>query len=203
MAGPGADALAEYASAMVTQRTMCSMVAVLLVVAGACGSDDDGPLTTSPAPTTADADRPPPADDSDAAQGQDRSAELVGRWDIVTYLVPEGGFLTNIVGDAPVFIEFGADGSVGYHTGCNAGGTEFETRGTYAVPRSALDDTPEGQEITIGPSFEQTEIGCDGFLGDQDRDLPANMGNATRFAIDGDRLYLFAEFLLIEASKSG
>ena len=46
MAGPGADALAEYASAMVTQRTMCSMVAVLLVVAGACGSDDDAMLYT-------------------------------------------------------------------------------------------------------------------------------------------------------------
>ena len=90
-----------------------------------------------------------------------------------------------------------------YNTGCNSGGTNYGTSGTYYVPESALDDMPEGQPITIGPVFEQTERGCEGFLGDQDRDLPEDMGVATRFVLDGDRLLLLDEFLLIEAAKSG
>lgn len=135
--------------------------------------------------------------------GEDRSGELLGRWEITNYVLPGGGGLTNVVGDDPVFIEFNADNSVDYNTGCNSGGTGYETSGTYYVPESALDDMPEGQPITVGPVFEQTERGCDGFLGDQDRDLPNNMGAATRFVIDGDRLLLLDEFLLVEATKSG
>ena len=100
-----------------------------------------------------------------------------------------------------MFIEFKADGSVAYNTGCNSGGTTFAASGTYYVPESALDNEPEGQPISLGPAFEQTEIGCDGFLGEQDVDLPANMGAVSRFILDGDRLGLLDEFILIEATK--
>lgn len=143
-----------------------------------------------------------PPDDPGTPAGEDRSGELLGRWEVINYALPDGGGLTNVVGDDPVFIEFNADGSVDYNTGCNSGGTEFATSGTYYVPESALDDAPAGQPLTLGPVFEQTERGCEGFLGDQDRDLPDNMGAVTRFVIDGDRLLLVDEFLLIETTKS-
>ena len=144
-----------------------------------------------------------PPEDPGADGGEERSGELLGRWEVTNYVLPSGGGLTNVVGDDPVFIEFNADNSVDYNTGCNSGGTNYETSGTYYVPESALDDMPEGQPITIGPVFEQTERGCEGFLGDQDRDLPEDMGVAARFVLDGDRLLLLDEFLLIEAAKSG
>jgi hypothetical protein len=190
-----------------SMRRSWYIVAVgLVLVAAACGGDDDvasttaaSPETTS-APTTMATTLPP--DDSGSPAGEDRSEELLGKWEITNYALPDGGGLTNVVGDDPVFIEFKADGSVDYNTGCNSGGTEYATSGTYYVPESALDDQPAGQPITLGPSFEQTERGCDGFLGDQDRDLPDNMGAVTRFVIDGDRLLLVDEFLLIEAIES-
>ena len=134
--------------------------------------------------------------------GEDRSAELLGRWEVINYALPDGGGLTNVVGDDPVFIEFKTDGLVDYNTGCNSGGTEFAASGTYYEPESALDNEPAGQPLTLGPAFEQTERGCDGFLGDQDRDLPDNMGEVSRFVLDGDRLLLVDEFLLIESVRS-
>lgn len=188
---------------MFKQRALYSVVAAVLIVAGACSSDGASGTTTSEVPEIVESDDPPPADDQGPPTGQDRSAELLGRWDVANYLLPDGGGFTNVVGEVAVFIEFGADGTISYHTGCNAGGTEFTTSGGYVLPESALDDTPEGQAINIGPVFEQTEKGCDGFLGDQDRDLPANMDAATRFTLDGDRLLLVDEFLLIEATRSG
>ena len=192
---------------MFTQRTLWLLVAIVSIVAAACGSDDDSTATasTAPEPTVAEtvtSAPPPPPDDTGATVGQDRSAEVVGRWEVTNYVLPDGGGLTNVVGEELVFIEFGTDGTVRYHTGCNGGGTDFSTSGTYAVPESALDDTVEGQAITIGPAFEQTEIGCDGFLGDQDLDLPANMGAATRFILDGDRLLLLDDFILIETTRA-
>jgi hypothetical protein len=188
-------------------RPWCILGAALLLVAVACGGEDDAAVTTAaPSTTTATsgtvATTQPPEDPGTGA-GEDRSGELVGRWEIVDYFLPGGGGLTNVVGDDPVFIEFKADGSVDYGTGCNSGGTRFSTSGSYYVRESALDDRPEGQPISIGPDFEQTERGCDGFLGDQDRDLPTDMGAVTRFVIDGDRLRLLDEFLLIETTKSG
>lgn len=192
---------------MSERRPLYVLVAGLLLLAAACGGSNDPAATTAaapPAPTSAPASvaatRPP--EDPGAVAGEDRSGELLGRWEVINYLWPGGGGLTNVFGDDPVFIEFNADGSVDYNTGCNSGGTVFATSGTYYVPASALDDRPKGQAITIGPVFEQTERGCDGFLGDQDRDLPADMGAATRFILDGDRLSLLDEFLLIEATKS-
>lgn len=180
------------------------------MVAAACGDDGVADLgsptdqtaganatpgaTAAPAPAATQA--PPPS------TGIDRAAELLGRWDISDYALADGSF-TNVVGAEPVFLEFGADGTLSYNTGCNSGTTEYATSGTYIVPTSALDDTPEGQPITIGPSFAQTEIGCEGFLGDQDRDLPANMAAAARFRLDDDRLQLLNEFFLIEATRVG
>ncbi len=185
---------------MLRQPAVLIIVAASLVLAGACGSDRDTGSTTSETPGVADSSGPP---DPGSTTGQDRSAELVGRWEVVNYLLPEGGGLTNVVGDETVFIEFHSDGTVSYSTGCNSGGTEYGTSGTYYDPESALDDTPEGQPIKMGPQFEQTERGCDGFLGDQDRDLPFNMGAVTRFTLDGERLLLLDEFLLIEAFRTG
>lgn len=182
-----------------------TLMAVLLVVAAGCGGDDDTATTAAPSETTSAQTTVAttlPAEDPGTDVGEDRSEELLGRWVVVNYQLPDGAALTNVVGDDPVFIEFNADGSVGYNTGCNSGGTQYATNGTYYVPESALDDNPKGQLITIGPSFEQTERGCEGFLGDQDRDMPANMGAATRFVLDEERLLLLDEFLLIEATRS-
>ena len=185
------------------QRIIAALAVVLLVTA--CSGDGGAATTAIGDATTPVSDAPPPtapAATSEApAAGEDRSEELIGRWGVELYALPDGGGLTNVVGDTPVFVEFRPDGTLEYHTGCNAGGTTYATDGTYLVPESALDDTPEGQPITLGPSFEQTEQGCDGFLGDQDVDLPANMAAATRFRLDEGRLLLLDEFLLIEATR--
>ena len=60
-----------------------------------------------------------------------------------------------------------------------------------------------GKSITIGPGYEQTEIGCEGFLGEQDIDIPSRLVEATRFRIDGDQMLLLDEFLLVEATRAG
>ena len=179
-----------------------------ILVTAACGGSDlpnlgapaDQTSASTAAPSTAATDAP--ADDEPAVGGNDRSAEVIGRWEVTHYVLPDGAF-TNVVGADPVFMEFNADGTLSYHTGCNSGGTDFATSGAYLVPTSGFDDTLEGQPITIGPLFEQTERGCEGFLGDQDRDLPANMASATRFRIDDGQLRLLDESLLIEATKAG
>lgn len=179
------------------------------MLAGACGGDGDSPFapgatvpTDDASAGSADSDDGNNGDDAtidDAPVGVDRSAELVGRWNITNYVLPDGGGLTNWVGSEQPYIEFSGDGSVTYHTGCNGGGGSYSTSGTYLVPDSALDDTPEGQPITLGPAFEQTEIGCDGFLGDQDLELPANFGAATRFILRDGELLLLDEFILVLA----
>ncbi len=182
----------------------------LLLIMAACSSDDlsgldlpDDQISSSTTAAAAGVTDTPVDTTPPAAPGDDRGAELVGRWEITTYMLPDSGNLTNVVGADPVFLEFGTDGTLSYNTGCNAGTADYATSGSYVVPKSALDDTPEGQPIAIGPSFQQTEIGCDGFLGDQDRDLPADMGAVNRFRIDDDRLLLLNEFFLIEATKAG
>ncbi len=185
---------------MSLHRLTLTLIAVLLVTAACGGDSESGPTTTSAPPATSSPATTAATTAPDV--GEDRSEELLGRWEITNYTLPDGGGFTNVVGDDPVFIEFNADGSVNYNTGCNSGGTQFATSGTYYVPESALDDMPAGQPITLGPAFEQTERGCDGFLGDQDRDLPDAMSKATRFVLDGDRLILLDEFLLLEATRS-
>lgn len=191
---------------MFEHKLLGVLLTAVMLVAAACGGDSEPAPTTlsdspsaAPAPTTVATTALPdgPAPDS----GEDRTGELLGRWEVTHYTLPDGGGITNVVGEGPVYIEFNDDGSVGYNTGCNSGGTQFATSGTYYVPESALDDMPEGQPILLGPAFEQTEMGCDGFLGDQDHDLPEKMGEATRFILDGDRLLLLDEFLLVDASR--
>lgn len=177
------------------------LIAAALAVAGGCGSNQDTGVATRAAAEVPASEVGPPADNQASPTDGDRREELLGRWDVTDYQLPDGA-LTRVVGATPAFIEFRADGTVAYDTGCNQGGSRFRTEGIYAVPESALADTPEGQPITIGPLFEQEQEGCEGFLGDQDRDLPANMGAATRFVLDNDRLLLLNEFLLIEAVKS-
>lgn len=141
-----------------------------------------------------------PATSPDSGEGEDRGAELVGRWEIVNYELSTGG-LTNVLGEG-VHITFEADGTVTYFNGCNDGSSTYTTSGGYYVPESALDDRPEGQTITLGPTFTQTEIGCEGFLGDQDVDIPARFAEATRFVLDGDELRLLDEFLLVVARRA-
>lgn len=180
-----------------------ALVTGLMLIVAACGGDDPASTTagspvTTAVPTTSATTLPP--EDPSPAGGEDRSGELLGGWEVSHYALPDGA-LTNVVGEEAVFIEFNADGTIRYHTGCNSGGSQFETSGSYYIPESALDDEPEGQAITLGPVFEQTEIGCEGFLGDQDVDLPANMGAVTRFIVDDDRLLLLDEFLLIDATR--
>jgi hypothetical protein len=195
-------------------RSLLSIIGLttaLVLLAGACGGEGDNPfapgatVSTGDSGDTADnntADDNTAGDDTandGAPVGVDRSAELVGRWNIINYVLPDGGGLTNVVGSEQPYIEFLTDGSVGYHTGCNGGSGSYATSGTYLVPDSALDDTPEGQPITLGPAFQQTEIGCEGFLGDQDLDLPANFGAASRFILRDGELLLLDEFILVIA----
>ena len=186
-------------------RRLRGVLAGGLLVIAACGGSDEaatttaGPSGTTSAPTTVATTQA--ALDPGTTRGEDRSGELLGKWEITHYVLPDGGGITNVVGSDPVFIEFNADGTVDYNTGCNSGGTEYTTSGTYYVPTSALDDMPEGQPLTLGPAFEQTEIGCEGFLGDQDRDLPANLGAVSRFILDGEELGLLDEFILVQAIR--
>lgn len=191
-------------------RQVVFAAAGLIIFAAACGGGDtSGPngLDAGASGSTialVDEVNDTPSDDEPAlmAKGEDRRAELVGRWEVMHYALPDGAGLTNVFGNGPVFIEFGDDGTVAYGTGCNEGTTGYTASGVYVVPESTLDDTPKGQPITIGPSFGQTKIGCDGFLGDQDHDLPANMGAATRFVLDDDLLRLYDDSLLVEATKT-
>ncbi len=187
---------------MFVLRPIYLLLAGLLLLAAACGGDSDPVSTTGVTSAPATTAPTEPSDDTATDAGEDRSEELLGLWEVINYALPGGAGLTNVVGDGPVFIEFNADNSIDYNTGCNWGGSESAPSGTYYVPTSALDDMPAGQPITMGPVFEQTERGCEGFLGDQDRDLPANMGAVTRFVLDGDRLLLVDEVLLIEAVKA-
>ncbi|MDW3220540.1 MAG: META domain-containing protein [Acidimicrobiales bacterium] len=189
---------------------MVLLAGALCLLVAACGDDADGPLPGGqPLPTDAPSDDAGDnADDSgddggdidlfgDDEPSVDRSADLVGRWTIDNYSLPDGAGLTNVVGETPAFIEFNGDGSLAYHTGCNSGSGQWSTSGTYYVPSSALDDEPEGQSIAI-TDLRQTEIGCDGFLGEQDVDLPANFAAATRFRIaDDGSISLLDEFLLV------
>lgn len=169
---------------------------------------DDESDTAEPADDGSEFDNEPveepPAGDAPAAapEGVDRSAELIGTWNITFYALPNGGGRTNVIdGDAPVQITFETGGAVSYHTGCNAGGTTYATDGVYVVPESALDETPEGQPLTIdSEAMSEGEL-CEGFLGEQDVDLPAAWRQAERFRLDGDRLILSAEFFLLEAER--
>ena len=199
---------------------LCAVFAVSVLLVTACGGDsgsdsdradsatteattDDTSMddsTDTSADDVDESDDDQSDDSAEPADGVDRSGELVGRWDIVNYALNDGG-LTNVVGDGAQ-ITYADDGTLTYDTGCNDGSSTYETSGVYVVPDSPLDDTPEGQEITMGPDFEQTAIGCEGFLGDQDADLPARFGEATRFVIDGDTLSLLDEFLLVEATRA-
>ncbi len=181
---------------------------MVVLITAACGGDSDSSPPDAGDPTSDDApvEESPleesPVDDefAQSSDAVDRSVELVGRWEIVNYGLTGGG-LTNVLGEG-VHISFVADGTVSYGTGCNQGSSVYATSGVYLVPESALDDTPEGQAIAIGPTFEQTEIGCDGFLGEQDADIPARLAEATRFRIDRDRLLLLDEFLLVETTRA-
>lgn len=183
---------------------MAWIAAVVMAVAscgGGSGLDgsDSGEGTTGPSPTAAPATTAAPSTSGPAA-GVDRSAELIGRWDIGYYRLPNGS-LTNVLGE-DAHLTFLADGTLEYGTGCNQGSTTYSTGAGYYVPESALDEVPEGQGITIGPDFTQTEIGCEGFLGQQDTDIPARIGEVTRFGFDGDEMFLADEFLLIEAIRA-
>lgn len=192
---------------------------VLALFAAACGGDSeaerdllgrelseaDDEAETDDHDDPSNADQPDddqPDDPEPAATGEDRSAELVGTWDVTFYALPDGGGMTNVVsGNAPIQITFTGDGSLGFHTGCNAGGGSYTTSGTYYVPDSALDDQPEGQAISISEGVADAAL-CEGFLGDQDADLPAAWQQATRFRLDGERLILSAEFFLVEAERA-
>lgn len=185
---------------------LCSLMLAL----GACGGSDDGDAAdlfgVPDAQTTAD----DPTTDAEALgvdepvatpEGVDRSAELIGTWNITFYALPDGGGRTNVIdGSAPVQITFNTDGTATYHTGCNAGDATYSTEGVYVVPESALDETPEGQPLTINAGMIE-EAGCEGFLGEQNGDLPAAWQQAERFRLDGERLILSAEFFLLEAER--
>ena len=121
------------------------MVGLVALLAGACGGVEvDGGSATSGAvatssPTSEPASEPATTEQSVAAAGVvDRSADLVGRWEITTYRLGDGA-LTNVLGD-DAHLTFSTDGTLDYGTGCNQGSTGFATSGAYLVPESPLDD---------------------------------------------------------------
>ncbi len=185
---------------------LVGMVAVLAVMVAACGGGGGGieDLTATTtrggvagtsSPTIA---APAGTEPAPAVSGVDRSGELLGTWEIITYRLPDDA-LTNVLGE-DAHLTFAADGTLTYGTGCNQGSTTYVTAGFYVVPDSPLDETPEGQSIALGPEFVQTEIGCEGFLGEQDVDIPLRMQDATRFRIFEGNLLLLDEFMVIEAT---
>lgn len=179
------------------------LTAVLAVALAACGGDTtpatppvgtDGPAAPI---TTAEALASP----SDGMTGEDRSEELGGRW-MIEYYRDASLARTNVLGDEPPFIDFGPDGSLTFHTSCNAGSGTYSTDGGYYVPESALDDRPEGQSLRLDDLAIDTAT-CEGFIGEQDTDLFNNFGTASRFVLDEGRLLLLDEFLLVEATPDG
>jgi hypothetical protein len=179
------------------------LVAAMLILAS-CGDDSGSvpfaPPTDAPQSTPLES-APDNTDDPGEPAGLDRRAELIGSWEIVNYTLTDGGSLTNIVGDVTPFIEFMADGTLAFQTGCNRGDATWEASGSYTEP-SPLDDDPEGQPIRIDDISKDTAA-CDGFLGEQDADLAAHLEAAERFLlIDSGGMSLLAEFVLIRAETA-
>ena len=188
------------------------IVVAALLFLSACGDDSEAPSAdetsedsgedTPDTPEDPSAERPAtdkPAngDDLGADSDADRSAELTGRWEIVNYTLTAGGGLTTIVGDVTPYLEFSADSSLTFQTGCNGGSATWETSGGYYEPSSGLDDTSEGQIIQIGDREKEQQL-CDGFLGEQDADISANLERASRFVLNDDGgLLLLDEFVLV------
>lgn len=184
-------------------RRISVITALIATTLVACGSD------TIPAPPSDEADNtePPattaetPTSTTEPVTGEDRSDELVGRW-MIEFYEDASSSRTNVLGDEPPFIEFGADGSVTFHTSCNPGTGTYSTDGVYFEPESRLDEQPEGQPIRI----EDLSIGtatCEGFIGEQDTDLFNDFSSATRFVLNDGRLVLWDEFFLVEAVPAG
>jgi hypothetical protein len=156
------------------------------------------PVHNSETPiTTAETRMSPP----NAETGEDSSDELVGRW-MIEYYRDANSARTNVLGDEPPFIEFGSDGSVTFHTSCNAGSGTSSTDGVYYVPESALDDQPEGRSLRIEDLTIDTAT-CEGFIGEQNTDLYNDFESASRSVLDEGRLLLLDEFFLVQATPDG
>lgn len=184
-----------------------------LLILSSC-SDDSGADPFGPTPDIADQDSPDPTPDADPAPdtdsdpsvvddvtptGVDRTNDLVGRWVIVNYSLADGLGLTNIVGSVEPFLDFAADGTLAFQTGCNGGTARWETSGTYFENDAGfLDDTPEGQSLTIS-DIAKENAECEGFLGEQDADLVTNLEGTQRFRVSDTGISLLDEFLLIAA----
>lgn len=170
---------------------ICRAIALLLVLAlgaaacGGDGSDDDAPAAP---PTTSG---PTPMDESTTTTASpepvDRSSDLVGTWNILTYVDLDGTEKDITVRGAAPALTFEADGTITYNTGCNGGNTTYATSGLYGT----IDDTDPGQAITIDQGISE-EAGCDFGLGEQNIALPAAWQLTERFQLDGDRLVLLA-----------
>lgn len=176
-------------------RLMVVAAAMALLVT-ACGDDD-----TTTSDDTSSPDNDASADgDSDNNEPVDRSGELAQSWSITTYQLAGAAGEATPVGDAPVTIAFAADGTLTYSTGCNTGGGEWETRGVYQPDSD--DGFVEGQSISFDDLF-QTEIGCQGELGEQDLAIGGAIRAAELFTLDGGTLTLYRDGnLMIEAVSS-
>ncbi|MEM9521849.1 MAG: META domain-containing protein [Actinomycetota bacterium] len=163
-----------------TRSSLLASIITVAAVAAGCGSDE--PASVSAPPTTSG---PTPMDESTtttaAVVATDRSTELAGRWVVLRYATPAGEVVDVLVESTAPSLEFGPDGSIVFHTGCNQGDTTFSTTGVH--------DRSAGQAITIEQgSIEEAE--CLGELGAQDLDLPRAWQRADRFVLDGARLSL-------------
>ena len=182
------------------------LVVVALLTLASCSDDavsaplDPTPDATTVAPIDSSSDTAGTTAPPRESAGDDRSAGLIGEWTIVNYSLVDSGALTNIVGDVTPYLEFRADGTLEFHTGCNGGSATWEASGAYAEP-SPLSDAPAGQPIRIGDIGLEQEL-CDGFLGEQDSDVAANLGAAERFLLVDGGLSLLDEFVLILAEPS-
>lgn len=166
----------------------------LVLLVAACGDDSGDDSGPDPAPSTDGA--PDAASDDEPA---DRSDELVGAWTITTFQLAGALGEAPTVGADPTTIEFAADGTFTFSTGCNTGEGEWDP---FSVYQPANDDgIPDGQSISFD-GIASTEIACDDERADQDLAIGAAIRAATVFTLDGSTLTLWRDGnVMIEATR--
>lgn len=170
-----------------------AIAAALGLLAASCGDDggspsgdtsgdDSGTVSddTSGGDTADDASSDDGSDDGSDAD--DRSAELVGTWDIVAFQLAGAEGEAEPTG-APT-ITFAADGTIAFDTGCNTGEGEYETGFPYFAPD---DDAGLVGQVIAFDGLARTEIACEPDFDDQDLAIPGAIRAATLFEfIDGN-----------------
>lgn len=171
-----------------------AFTAGLVLLLAACGDDAGDESGPDPAPST-DGAPDAPSDD----EPTDRSDELVDAWTITTFQLAGGLGEAPTVGPDPATIEFAADGTFTFSTGCNTGEGNWEPFGVYQPAND--DGIPEGQSISFD-GISRTEIACDDERADQDLAIGGAIRATHLFILDGTTLTLHRDGnVMIEATR--